>query len=117
MSAISPTAGGFPRPARAGTKHDAWPLAVVAIVVAAAAAGAMQTGSWVNAVDGPVELFFVVGMVLLVWAAIACVGALIVLLRRRRGGGASAAVIGATIAIIAATLTVHPIIGSGTGSG
>lgn len=117
MSAISSTAGGFPRRARAGTKHDAWPLAVVAIVVAATAAGALQAASWMNAFDGPVELGFIVGMVLLVWSAIACVGAGIVLLRRRRGGAASALVIVATVAIIAVTLALHPVLGWGAGAG
>ena len=117
MSALSPAVGGLRGRVRAVTQHDAWPLAIISIVVAAAAAALLQLAAWVNTLDGPVELFFIVGMVLLVWAAIACLATVIVLLRTARGGGASAVVTAAAVAIVAVTATLHPLLGSGGATG
>lgn len=97
--------------------------AALAMAAGAAIALAVADAIWFGTptADGPaLMLLYVVGWVLLVWAALAGIGVAVHLFRsaaHRRPRPIEIVLVGAIAAIVVGVLLAHPLIGSGQGFG
>jgi hypothetical protein len=107
---------------KAGSTHDAWVPAVIAAVLAALGAVALQVAAAMNLLpEAPVELAWLLGWVLLAWSMLAVAAALLLAWRSRGAASPPLApsllVIGAAAVALAVAVALHPPFGAGAGVG
>lgn len=102
--------------------HEALVPSWIAAAAAACAAALLQAASLaVRAPEGVAEALWLLGWAFAVWAAIAVAVSVVLLWRRRaRPAGpsrASAALVTAALLLLATSAWLHPLVGSGSGTG
>lgn len=103
-------------------RHAAVVPAWIAAVAAAGAGALLHSASLATqAPDGVAELLWLLGWTLAAWAAIAAIAAVVLVWRggERQDGSARAsiALVAAALALLAITAWLHPIAGTGSGTG